>query len=257
MLGHRLLSRIEQKKARLDELRPLAVAALACLQEQILIEWVYNSNAIDGSNIALNETRLILETGLTIGGKSMREHFEVINHRDAIRYVEDLVRSRRLVTPFEVRQIHKLVFSRIDDGNAGQYRQSQVRTAGAGTTSPDSWLVPNLVADWAEWLADEEKTGHPVTLAALAHHRLAAIHPFNDGNGRTARLVLNLILMRAGFPPAIILYAKRRQYYRFLELADAGKPAALVNFVGRAVESSLNLYLEASIPVDSPPEAAI
>ena len=254
MLESRLLSRIEQKKAQLDLLRPLPGAAIARLQDQILVEWIYNSNAIEGSTITLQETRLILETGLTIGGKSLREHFEVINHRDAIDYVENLVASPEPITPFQVRQIHKLVLSRIDDENASQYRGTQVRIAGASFIPPESWLIPNLMTEWGEWVISEEKISHPVTLAAIAHHRLVAIHPFVDGNGRTARLVMNLILMRAGYPPTVIQRINRRQYYRVLERADAGKPTALVNFVGRAVERSLNLYLEACSPVIDPPK---
>ncbi len=254
MIDLRLLARIENKKAQLDQLRPLPTAAVTRLRDQIVVEWIYNSNAIEGNTITLQETRLILETGLTIGGKSLREHFEVINHRDAIDYVEDLVAKAEQVTPFHVRQIHKLVLSRIDDENAGRYRETQVRIAGAAFIPPESWLVPNLMTEWGDWLASEEKQSHPVELAALAHHRLVAIHPFIDGNGRTARLVMNLILMRAGFPPTVIQRINRRQYYRVLDQADSGKPAGLVNFVGRAVERSLNLYLEASMPVITAPE---
>jgi Fic family protein len=253
MIEPRLLTRIESKKTLLDGLRPLPAAAVAQLRDQILVEWIYNSNAIEGSTITLQETRLILETGLTVGGKSLREHFEVINHRDAIDYVENLVASAEPITPFIVRQIHKLVLSRIDDENAGRYRETQVRIAGAAFTPPESWLVPNLMTEWGEWLLAEETHNFPVELAALAHHKLVAIHPFIDGNGRTARLVMNLILMRAGYPPTVIQRINRRQYYRVLDQADAGKPAALVNFVGRAVERSLNLYLEACTPVIAAP----
>lgn len=253
MIDQKLLARIENKKARLDHLRPLPSSAVARLRDQIIVEWIYNSNAIEGSTITLQETRLILETGLTIGGKSLREHFEVINHRDAINYVEDLVESAEQVTPFHVRQIHKLVLSRIDDENAGRYRETQVRIAGAAFLPPESWLIPNLMKEWGEWLAIEEKQSHPIELAALAHHRLVAIHPFIDGNGRTARLVMNLILLRAGYPPTVIQRINRRQYYRVLDQADSGKPVGLINFIGRAVERSLNLYLEATQPVTIAP----
>lgn len=253
MLEQRLLIRVQQKKAQLDGLRPLPAAAVDRLREQTRVEWIYNSNAIEGSTITLQETRLILETGLTIGGKSLREHFEVINHRDAIDYVESLLASPEPITPFHVCQVHALVLSRIDDQNAGRYRETLVRIAGARFTPPEAWLVPNLMTEWGEWLADAEAHTHPIALAALAHHRLAAIHPFIDGNGRTARLVMNLILMRAGYPPTVILRVNRRQYYRVLDQADAGKPAALVNFIGRAVERSLNIYLEACLPAATAP----
>lgn len=252
MIEKRLLVRIERKKHQLDQLRPLPIAAAARLREQIMVEWIYNSNAIEGSTITLQETRLILETGLTIGGKSLREHLEVINHQDAISYIEDLTASSDPISSFHVRQIHKLVLSRIDDANAGRYRESQVRIAGSRFTPPESWLVPNLMTEWADWLASESQNHHPAALAALAHHRLVAIHPFIDGNGRTARLIMNLLLLRAGYPPTVIQQIYRRQYYRVLGFADSGRPAALVNFIARAVERSLNLYLEACIPNTTP-----
>jgi Fic family protein len=253
MLESRLLERLDAKKRQLDALRPLPVAVINRLKDQILVEWIYNSNAIEGSTITLHETKLILETGLTIGGKSLREHFEVINHRDAIEYVESLVNSSEPLSAFHVRQIHKLVLTRIDDDSAGRYRQTQVRIAGAAHTPPESWLVPQEMEDWANWL-EENQALHPAELAALAHHRLVAIHPFVDGNGRTARLVMNLLLMRQGYPPTVILRANRRQYYRVLAQADAGQVKSLVNFVGRALERSLTLYLQACTPQIFPPD---
>ena len=253
MLESRLLTRLEQKRARLDALRPLPVAAVRRLGEQLTVEWIYNSNAIEGSTLTLRETQLILETGLTIGGKSLREHFEVINHQEAIEYVEGLVAGDEPVTSFHVRQIHKLVLTQIDDREAGQYRTLPVRIAGAGYQPPEAWQVPRLMDEWGAWLNGPALALHPVERAAPAHHRLAAIHPFVDGNGRTARLVMNLLLMRSGYPPTIILRINRRQYYRTLAQADAGRVAPLVNFVGRAVERSLTLYLEACTPRSGPP----
>lgn len=255
MLDSRLLARLEHKKAQLDALRPLPGAAVARLKEQILVEWIYNSNAIEGSTLTLRETQLILETGLTIGGKSLREHFEVINHRDAIEYVEDLVEQDAPLGAFQVRQIHKLVLSRIDDENAGQYRRTPVRIAGTRLIPPESWEVPQRMQDWENWLRQAEGELHPVILAAQAHHRLVAIHPFIDGNGRTARLVMNLLLLRFGYPPTVILRANRRQYYQVLAQADAGRMDPLENFVGKAVERSLTLYLQACIPQTLPSSA--
>ncbi|GAB4450272.1 MAG: Fic family protein [Anaerolineales bacterium] len=255
MLNSRLLTRIEDKKARLDSLRPLPAVAVNRLREQFTLEWTYNSNAIEGSTLTLRETQLILETGMTIGGKSLREHFEVINHREAIKYVESLADKKEPIAAFQVRQIHKLILSQIDDENAGQYRKTNVRIAGATLIPPEAWDVPQRMSDWENWLKEAERAMHPVEVAALAHHQLTAIHPFVDGNGRTARLVMNLILFRAGYPPAVILRANRQQYYRVLSQADAGKPAPLVNFVGRAVDHSLTLYLEACAPKTERPSA--
>jgi Fic family protein len=248
MIESRLLKRLEAKKAQLDGLRPLPVAAINRLRDEILIEWIYNSNAIEGSTVTLQETRLILETGLTVGGKSLREHFEVINHKEAIQYVEDLVQNTEPITAFHVRQIHKLILKNNDDENAGSYRKTQVRIAGAPFIPPESWQITRLMTEWEEWVAGAERSIHPIALAAQAHHRLVAIHPFVDGNGRTARLVMNLLLMRRGYPATVILRANRRQYYSVLAQADSGKMDALDNFVGRSVENSLNLYLEACTP---------
>jgi len=252
MIERRLLARLEQKKAQLDGLRPLPAAAVRRLDEQLRIEWIYNSNAIEGSTLTLSETRLILETGLTIGGRSLREHFEVINHKEAIECVETLVAGTEPVTPFHVRQIHHLVLARIDDDNAGQYRTLPVQILGTAHRPPEAWQVPRLMQDWGDWLSGPAQTLHPIDRAALAHHRLAAVHPFIDGNGRTARLVMNLLLMRDGYPPTIIMRVNRGQYYRVLAQADEGNTSPLLNLVGRAVERSLTLYLAACTPQMEP-----
>lgn len=256
MLDPRLFERLQEKKARLDALRPLPTAAVRRLNEQLTIEWIYNSNAIEGSTLTQRETQLILETGLTIGGKSLREHLEVINHQEAIKFVETLMAQYDRTSARHVRQIHQLVLARIDDESAGQYRNLPVRIGGSRHQPPEAWKIPALMTDWESWLIDSFPTLHPLELAALAHHRLVSIHPFLDGNGRTARLVMNLLLMRQGYPPTIIMRVNRRQYYNVLAQADAGNETPLVNFVGWAVERSLTLYLEACKPSSepSPPE---
>lgn len=255
MLEPRLYNRIQDKKKQLDALRPLPSAILKRLHEEMVVQWIYNSNAIEGNTLTLRETQLILEQGITIGGKSLREHFEVINHREAIRWVESMVSEFSTVTAFHIRQLHALVLKQIDDDNAGQYRTVAVRIAGARHEPPPSWDVPAQMDSWAQWLEEQQAAYHPVALAALAHHKLVAIHPFIDGNGRTARLVMNLVLMRAGYPPAVIERTNRQQYYRVLAQADAGKPKSLVNFVGRAVERSLSLYIMSATPQLTPPSS--
>ena len=242
-----------QKKTQLDALRPLPTAAIRRLNEQLTIEWIYNSNAIEGSTLTLRETQLILEQGITIGGKSLREHFEVVNHREAIQLVESLVMQQAPITAFHVRQLHALVLAKIDNENAGQYRTVQVHIVGARHQSSPSWDIQAHMQTWASWLQAQETEMESVALAAIAHHKLVSIHPFIDGNGRTARLIMNLVLMRAGYPPAIIARLNRQQYYRVLSQADSGNAVPLVNFVGQAVERSLTLYVEASTPQTTPP----
>ena len=253
MLEPRLAQRIAAKKAHLDELRPLPSAAVRRLNEQLTIEWIYNSNAIEGSTLSLRETQLILEQGITIGGKSLREHFEVVNHQEAIKLVEALASKQEPLTAFEVRQLHALVLAKIDHENAGQYRNVPVRIVGASHEPPPAWDIPAQMEMWVNWLQAQENVLEPIALAAVAHHKFVSIHPFIDGNGRTARLIMNLLLLRASYPPAIITHTNRRQYYRVLSQADNGQPQPLINLVGRAVERSLMLYLEATTPQTAPP----
>ncbi len=253
MIESRLLNRIQRKKDRLDALRPLPASIVTKLHEQLAIEWTYNSNAIEGNTLTLRETQYVLETGLTVGGKSLREHLEVINHKAAIEYVETLVQGAMPVTPFQVRQIHALVLNGIDDNEGGKYRDVQVYISGAVHRPPEAWDIPQQMEAWGLWVNQESKRIHPIQRASLAHHKLAAIHPFIDGNGRTARLVMNLLLMRDGFPPTVIQQVNRQQYYRVLAQADRNKIRPLVNFVGRAVERSLTAYLDAVTPRKTKP----
>jgi Fic family protein len=245
----RLLHRITDKFTRLQAARPLPPAAVRKLDEQLALEWTYNSNAIEGNTLTLRETQLILETGLTIGGKTLREHAEVINHQQAIAYVTSLAtRSEVPISIVEVRRLHALVLKGIDDGEAGKWRTIPVRIAGARFVPPEPFDVPHRMQAWSAWLRGEAMALHPVERSALAHHRLAAIHPFVDGNGRTARLVMNLLLLRDGYLPTVIQKTQRKQYYRALAQADAGQVEPFVNFVARGLERSLALYLSAVTP---------
>ena len=250
VIEKRLLSRIHVLKAQLDESRPLPKSVLARLREQINLEWIYNSNAIEGSTLTLRETQLILEHGFTIGGKSLREHFEVINHQTAIHFVEQLAAQHSRLTTHQIRQLHQqlqqLVLKNIDDENAGQYRQIVVRIAGAKHVPAEPWQVPALMDDLVRWIAGRDSVAlHPIERAAQVHHRFVAIHPFVDGNGRTGRLLLNLLLFKDGYPPTVIEKINRRQYYKVLGDADAGNLRPLTNFVARACERSLQMYVEA------------
>jgi Fic family protein len=148
MIESRQMARLVQKKARLDALRPLPRAVLERLNKEMAVEWTYHSNAIEGSTLTLVDTRLILETGLTIGGKSLREHLEVINHRQAIDYATALADGTESITPLHLRQLHRLVLARIDDAAAGEYRTLPVRVASAGFQPPDAWQVAPLMEEW-------------------------------------------------------------------------------------------------------------
>ena len=250
-LSSQLLESIKEKKARLDRLRPFPAAALKRLHEQIVVEWTFNSNAIEGNTLTLEETALVLKEGLTISGKPLREHLEVINHKDAILELEKLVTRKSDLTEEGIRALHKIILKGIDDAEAGLYRRQRVRILGARHIPPDPVKVPAQMNECVAWYHQNQDRLHPVELAALLHHKLVLIHPFIDGNGRCARLAMNLILMRHGYPPAVILRVDRKKYYRVLQEADQGEFGSYLNFVARATERSLIVYLQALASSDS------
>ncbi|MZQ80706.1 Fic family protein [Paenibacillus sp. 5J-6] len=239
---------IDRLKKELDELRPLPAAALRNLDEVYRIEWTYNSNAIEGNTLTLLETKLVLEEGLTIGGKKLREHFEVVNHSEAIYYVQDVVHRNIELTEYVVKSIHQLVLKNIEDENAGRYRMINVLISGSQHVPPHFTVLSSKMEHLMEWYNDHKDTIHPVELAAEFHFRFVYIHPFSDGNGRTARLLMNLILMKFGFPPAIVKAANndRLKYYETLEIASINTNLQpFVQLIAGCVEESLQRYIGA------------
>ncbi|MBU1342612.1 MAG: Fic family protein [Proteobacteria bacterium] len=240
----KLLARIDEGKRLIDKFRPLPSVVVSRLQKQFMLEWTYNSNAIEGNTLTLRETKIVLEEGLTIGSKSLKEHLEAINHKKAIAFVEELAASRAMITERNIREIHSIVLKEIDTKYVGCYRDIQVRITGATHVPPDPFRVPDAMRDFAKKRLTQNKT-HPVEQAALAHLDLVGIHPFVDGNGRTSRLLMNLILMKHSYFPAIILKNDRKRYYTALDKGHSGKPDDFIFFVGRALERTIYLYLEA------------
>lgn len=249
ILNQDIYQRIREKKKILDGLRPLSKSLAGRLRDQIIIEWTYNSNGIEGTSLSLKETQLIIEQGLTIKGKSLKEHFEAKNHKDAIIFVEDLVKERKFrVSQLLIRQIHQLVMKEIDDEWAGKYREVEVKITGTKFIPRDPVAVPVKMRQFEQWLQDKKNSKELIDSSAIAHYKLVDIHPFIDGNGRTARLLMNLILMNQGFPPTVILKNDRKKYYQTLDLAHKGEIKPFVDFIGRNVERSLTWYLEAVVP---------
>jgi Fic family protein len=241
------LERVSAKRSRLDAARPLSPSMLNRLREQLDVEWTYHSNAIEGSSLTLRETQLVLQHGLTAGGKPLREHLEAINHQHAIRFVEALAGRDEPITEYVVQSIHALVLRTIDDEEAGRYRRVQVVITGSDYVPPEPVAVPGLMADLGDWLnADQAGALHPVEWAALAHFRLVHVHSFTDGNGRTARLLMNLLLMRAGYLPAVIRVEDRPAYYDALDAAHGGNTGPFVRLVAEAAERSLDTWLVAA-----------
>lgn len=238
-----ILKTISAKKKRLDALRPLPSIVVRSIQESLSLEWTYNSNSIEGNTLTLQETRVVLEDGMTIGGKSMREHFEAVNHKEAIERVEMLAKPDYTLRERDILDIHGLVLNKIEVEHAGRLRNGGVRIAGANFIPPNAQKVPDLFEDLIIWINDTSLSLHPVVIATIFHHRFVWIHPFFDGNGRSVRLVFNLFLMKQGYPPAIILKVDRKKYYTALNAANNGNMEKLLLLMCQAVLRSLDIYL--------------
>lgn len=240
-----MFEQINRKKASLDILRPLPKYTLKSLREKLLLEWTYNTNAIEGNTLTMNETKVVLE-GITVGGKTMREHLEVINHRDAIAYVEEIVQKGEPLTEWLIKNLHRLVLKGIVDDYAGVYRDQQVFIAGAKHTPPAPYLIKEQMEQLIKWYDIEAQKLHPVERGAMLHAIFVGIHPFIDGNGRTSRLLLNLELMKAGFPAVVIKVENRLAYYEALDKSHTTKDYRdFIQLIAKEVEDSLNLYLSA------------
>ncbi|MEG1235113.1 MAG: Fic family protein [Acinetobacter sp.] len=233
---------IDSLKNKLDAQRPLPPSVVKNLQEDLILRWTYHSNAIEGNTLTLLETKVVLE-GITVGGKALREHFEAINHRNAIYYVEDIIKKEEPFSEWQIRNIHQLILKNIDDDNAGRYRQQNVLISGATSTPPDYTLLNDKMAHFVDWYSLESNQLHPIERAAKVHADFVGIHPFIDGNGRTSRLLMNLELMKAGYPPCVITVENRLAYYEALNQWMAfGKTEAFNQLVADAVLEGFKPY---------------
>lgn len=231
---------VDEMKAELDRRRPFTSGELKHLQDEFLVEFTYNSNAIEGNTLTLQETALALD-GVTIDQKPLKDHLEAVGHRDAFLYVVSLVSEKVPVSERIIREIHALVLiDRAED--KGVYRRIPVKIMGAHNEPPQ----PNLVPVQMEWLIAQLSgdNRHIIETAALFHLNFEGIHPFIDGNGRTGRLILNLMLMQAGYPPIDVKFCDRRKYYACFDCYYRDNDASsMVNMVGEYVKERLSLYL--------------
>lgn len=238
--------RLTQKKRELDNYRPLPYELVNNLDNWFRVELTYTSNAIEGNTLTRHETAVVIEKGLTVGGKSLKEHLEATNHAKALDFVHSVINKNiSQVTSKDILTIHELILKGIDDNNAGQYRNVSVRISGSAVVMPNPRKVPDLMDEFQRWLTSQHDL-HPVAFATEAHYRLVTIHPFVDGNGRTARLLMNLLLMVNGYPPAIIRKRDRLAYIGSLEKAQLG--GSKVDYevlIAKAADRSLDIYLKA------------
>lgn len=209
---------VDKKKKIIDSYRPFPSSVVKQLQEKLTIEWTYHSNAIEGNTLTLSETKVVLENGITIKGKSLKDHLETINHKDAIEFIGELVKKDERLTEYDIRSIHQLILKEIDPINAGKYRTENVLISGAKHLPPAYLDVPlemqKLIKQYHDW-----QMLHPLVRACYLHGEFVKIHPFIDGNGRTARLLLNFELIKNGYPPIVIKNENRAEYYDALDKA--------------------------------------
>lgn len=237
---------LTSKKNKLDSYRPLPNDLIQNLDDWFRVELTYTSNAIEGNTLTRKETALVVEKGITVGGKTLIEHLEATNHAYALDWVKEQIKhSPATITEKNILYIHNLILKGINDEIAGYYRSVPVRISGAAVVLPNPKKVPQLMVEFIGWLQGETVM-HPVELAAEAHYRLVTIHPFVDGNGRSARLLMNMILLMKGYPAAIIRKRDRLAYINSLEKAQlGGSKDDYYKIISKAVDLSLDIYLNA------------
>ncbi|MDT0293635.1 Fic family protein [Mesonia ostreae] len=238
-------NRLYEKKAILQQSRPLPKIALQKIQEALSIEWTYNTNSIEGNTLSLRETQMVLQEGITVKGKSLREHFEAKNHETALKRLYKMVENKQVLDAKSILELHSYVLRSIEDDYAGRLRNGGVRIAGANFLPPNAQKVSDLLDELVEFVGQNPLQLNSIELATIFHHKLVWIHPFFDGNGRTVRLAMNLELMQEGFPPAIILTNDRKKYYEALNQANKGDYFKLSLLMAQALERTLNIYLNA------------
>ena len=239
----KILDEIDVLKTKLDSFRKFDSFRIA---QALELEYTFESNRIEGNTMTLRETDLVINEGLTISGKSMREHLEVINHHEAIAYIKDLMQKNMPINERELLSIHNLILRGIHPEDAGRYRKAQVMIQGSSHKPPQPFLVTKEMEDYFIWYETNKLSLHPIVLAAEMHERLVTIHPFIDGNGRTSRLVMNLILLQHGYIIANIKgdYDSRMHYYRTLETAQTkNNKEDFLLFIAQIEKESLERYL--------------
>ena len=237
-----ILSTIAELKQELDSLRPLTPDEIKALNEQFTVEYTYNSNAIEGNTLTLRETDLVLR-GLTIDKKPLKDHFDVVGHKDAFDYVSELVKDKEPLSEWAIKQIHFLVLGR-DVQHRGVYRSIPVYISGSKTQTAEPMLISEKVKELLEWYQTDTEDDF-LTKIALFHLLLESIHPFIDGNGRTGRLLVNLELMKLGYPPIDIKFTDRKAYYNAFEsYAETGSPKAMFKLFAKYLTQQLRRYIE-------------
>jgi Fic family protein len=238
-----LIASIGNKKQRLDALRPISGHALAQLQKHYDVELTYTSNAIEGNTLTLRETAEVIEHGITVGGKSLRDHLEAVDHYDALQWMRDLAAQTVPIGEEIICELHRRIVARSQPAIAGSYSEFPRRIAGSPVVFPNPAKIPQLMAEFGTIL--RQAPLHEPAVIFDAHFRLTAIHPFGDGNGRTARLFMNLLLIRAGYPPIAVRPEDRKIYLDALERGSVTEDLQPFQaFINERLDTTLSEYLQ-------------
>jgi len=250
LIDQNLQKLLEEKLKKLNKLRPISSTLVQKLREKFEIEMTYNSNAIEGNTLTLKETYWVIQQGITVKGKPLKDHLEAKNHKEALDFLYDLIdeKAKHTISEHLIKTLHSLIIQDIDKNIAGTYRDKDVFITGTDHNPPSALDVPIKMQEFINWAKNNHSKLNIVEFSAIIHHKFVHIHPFEDGNGRTGRLLMNVFLMQYGFPLVIIQKNDRQKYYRVLAKADLGDYKPLVRFIAQAVLRSLNIYLDTLTP---------
>jgi len=232
----------DKLQERINRFRPLNQNSLNQIKEYYRIGLAYTSNALEGNSLTETETKIVIEDGLTIGGKPLKDHYEAVGHSEAYDFLYTLIKKNK-ITEQDILQLHQLFYRRIDENNAGMYRKVNVIITGTDFIPPPFKKVPDLMTELIHKIPVLKKKYHPIEFAALLHKDFVEIHPFVDGNGRTARLLMNLALLQSGYVITIIPPVLRRDYLDVLRIANKGDNQPFINFITNSVYESQKDYL--------------
>lgn len=236
-----ILKEIDKLQEEINAFRPLPAGMVKQLKEYYRVGLTFTSNALEGNSLTETETKIVLEDGITIGGKPIKDYYEALGHSEAYDYIYKLAKEKGF-TEEDIKKLHKFFYHRIDETRAGKYRKEKVFISGSQYALPSPEKVPDLMAKFITNIKDVEKKRHPVEYSAIAHKDLVFVHPFVDGNGRVARLLMNLILLQKEYVIAIIPPILRREYIQALEKAHTDdKP--FIEFIARTVRETQKDYL--------------
>jgi Fic family protein len=255
------LARIDSLQQQIEVLRPLPADVQARIFQKFRLDWNYHSNSIEGNSLTYGETVAFIMEGVTAKGKPLKDHLDLRGHNQAIDVLQELIKSPEMeLTERDIRELHSIIMAEAYEVTVetsagpqrrliepGQYKTMPNHTlTSTGEThyyaTPEE--TPGKMHDLIEWYRAHRATLHPLVLAAHFHHKFVAIHPFDDGNGRMTRLLTNMLLMRAGYPPIVVKTEEKREYYAVLSQADAGVEAPLLEYFAERLIRSLGIYLK-------------